>query len=243
MRIGIETTEAVNRDYVRAQMHPAGQKHGAIIDPSLYKWGSEGRPKSQIRQEAGRTQLSGFGWTGDEVECEFGKSIIDVVQRKSLKLRSHYERYDSNHLLIYHNQPSPAIDIEKAHIYVVKSLEGYWDQSGFDAVYVHKHKWMLYFTKGQSRIVFEFPSSDAPLGMDVDAWEQLGGVEKLYLKLLEIETEIMQLVSTSDPEPDLDHMLPPEGDLQRAYREWLEDRDRYLRKHCCECLLLPPGIM
>ena len=37
LRIGIETTEAINRDYVRAQMHLAAQEDGAIIDPSMYK--------------------------------------------------------------------------------------------------------------------------------------------------------------------------------------------------------------
>ena len=163
-----------------------------------------------------------------------------MVRRKSLKLRAHYERYDSNRLLVYHNQPSPKIDIKKAQLYTAKSLEGYWDQSGFDAVYVHKYNWMLHFTKSESGILFEFPSSDAPLGMDIHAWKRLEDVEKLYLKLLEIETEIMQLVSTSDPEPELDHVLPPGGDLQSAYREWLEDRDRYLLKHGCDCLLLPP---
>ena len=54
LRIGIETTEAINPDYVRAQVHPAAQKDGAVVDPSLYRWGTAGRPKSQIREEAGR---------------------------------------------------------------------------------------------------------------------------------------------------------------------------------------------
>ena len=105
---------------------------------------------------------------------------------------------------------------------------------------MHKYDWMLYFTKGESGILFEFPSSDAPLGMDIHAWERLDDVEKLYLKSLEIETEIMQLVSTSDPEPELDHILPPGGDLRSAYHEWLEGRDRYLISRGCDCLLLPP---
>ena len=53
LRIGVETTEAINSDYVRAQMHPAAQKDGVVVDPSLYKWGNQGRPNSQIREEAG----------------------------------------------------------------------------------------------------------------------------------------------------------------------------------------------
>ena len=240
MRIGVETTEAINRDYVRAQMHPAAQEEGAVVDPSLYKWGTEGRPTSQIREEAGRTQLSGYGWGGDSVEREFARSIVDVVHRKTLKLRSHYERYDNDYLLIYHNHPSPAIDIQKAQIYAARSLESYWSQSGFDAVYVHKHNWMLYFTKNASGILFEFPRSDAPFDMDIDAWERLESIEKLYLKSLEAETEIMQFLPTSAPEPEPDNYFPFEENLQSLCHDWLADRGRAFLERGCDCLLLSP---
>ena len=240
MRIGVETTEAINRDYVRAQMHPAAQEEGAVVDPSLYKWGTEGRPKSQIREEAGRTQLSGCGWVGDSVEREFARSIVDVVQRKTLKLRSHYERYESDHLLVYHNHPSPAINIDKARMYAAKSLVNHWGQSGFDAVYVHKYNWMLYFTKNASQTLFEFPYSDAPYGMDIAVWERLESVEKLYLKSLEAETEIMQLLPTTAPEPEHDYYFPFEDDLQSLCHDWLADRRRAFLERGCECLLLPP---
>ena len=240
MRIGVETTEAINPDYVRAQMHPAAQKDGAVVDPSLYKWGTQRRSKSQIREEAGRTQLSGYGWAGDSVEREFGQSIIDVVRSKSLKLRSHYERYDSDHLLVYHNHPSPAINIDKARMFATKSLADYWGESGFDTVYVYKYNWILYFTKDASGMLFEFPWSDAPLGMNIDAWERLDSVEMLYLKLLEVESDIMQMLSTRDPEPESDYLLLSESDLQRAYHEWLEDRARSLLERGYGCLLLPP---
>lgn len=240
MRIGVETTEAINRDYVRAQMHPAAQQEGAVVDPSLYKWGTEGRPTSQIREEAGRKQLSGYGWSGDNVEREFARSIVDVVHRKTLKLRSHYVRYESDCLLVYHNHPSPAIDIEKARIYAAKSLESYWGQSGFHTVYVHKHNWMLYFIKNASGILFEFPRSDAPFGMDIDVWERLESVEKLYLKSLEAETEIMQFLPTSAPEPEDDCYFPFEDDLQSLCYDWLADRGRAFLERGCDCLLLPP---
>ena len=240
MRIGLETTEAINRDYVRAQMHPAAREEGSLVDPSLYKWGTEGRPKSQIREEAGRKQLSGYGWSGDSVEREFGRSIVDEVQRKNLKLHSHYERYDNNYLLIYHNHPSPAIDIEKAQMYAAKSLESYWGQSGFDTVYVHKYNWMLYFTNHSSGILFEFSRSDAPFGMDIDVWERLEPVEKLYLKSLEAETEIMQLLPTSAPEPEPDYYFPFEDDLQSLCHAWHTDRGRVFLECGYDCLLLPP---
>ena len=167
MRIGVETTEAINPDYVQAQVHPIAQGDDAVVDPSLYKWGTQGRPRSQIREEAGRTQLSGHPWMDDSVEQEFAQSIIDVVRLKHRKLQSRYVRHDTDRLLIYHNQPSPIIDIDKARVYTVTILADYWSQLGFDTVYVHKYNWMLYFTKEASNIIYEFPRSEAPFGIDV----------------------------------------------------------------------------
>ena len=240
LRIGVETTEAINSDYVRAQMHPAAQEDGVVVDPSLYKWGNQGRPNSQIREEAGRKHLSGDGWVGDSVEWEFGQSIIAVVRRKHLKLRSHYARYDSDRLLVYYNQLSPVIDIDKARVYAAKCLVDYWNQFGFDTVYVHKYNWVLYFTRDASGILYEFPRSDAPLGINTDTWERLESVEKLYLKLLEHESDFMQLISISDPEPEPDHLLVYKSDLQNLHHEWHENRARDLLESGYSGLLQPP---
>ena len=154
--IGIETTEAVNPDYVRAQMHPASQAHGSVIDPSLYKWGVTGRSSRRIRHEVQRTRLTGLGWAGDSVETEFAQSVIDIVQRKHAKLRTKYARFDLDQLLVYHSQPSPCIDMDKAIARTAVRLAEYWSADGFDAVYVHKYDRMLEFTKDASRILYRF---------------------------------------------------------------------------------------
>ena len=240
LRIGIETTEAINPDYVRAQVHPAAQKDGAVVDPSLYRWGTAGRPKSQIREEAGRKQLSGDGWVGDDVEWEFGQSIIDVVRSKDEKLQCHYARYDSDHLLIYHNQPSPLIDIDKARDYAAKCLVDYWSQSGFDTVYVHKYNSILYFTRASSGILHEFPRSYKPLGIDMVTWQRLGTVEKLYLKLLEEESDFMQINLNGDSASAPNHLLDGMNDLQKLHKEWLADRARELLGRSYSHLLQPP---
>ena len=98
LRIGIEATEAINPDYVRAQMDDAAKEDGTVIDPSLYKWGTPRRPAQQIHEEAGQRRLSGDGWAGDSVEHEFARSVIDVVWRKHDKLHSHYRRFDRDEL-------------------------------------------------------------------------------------------------------------------------------------------------
>lgn len=240
MRIGVETTEAINPDYVKAQVHPAAQAEDAVVDPSLYKWGTQGRPRSQIRKEAARTQLSGHPWMGDSVEQEFAQSISDVVREKHCKLQSHYARFDSDRLFIYHSQPSPQIDIDKARVYTADILVDYWNQLGFDTVYVHNYIWMLYFTRDASGIVYEFPRSDAPFGIVESLWEQLRSVEKLYLKLLEQEPDFMPRTSISEPESEPDDLFGFESDLQALRRGWLDNRDRDLVQTGCGALLQPP---
>ena len=239
-RIGVETTEAINPDYVRAQMHPAAQRDDAIVDPSLYKWGTHGRPKSRIREEAGRTQLSGLPWMGDSVEQEFAQSIKDVVFEKHCKLLSHYAKFDSNHLLIYHNQSSPLIHFDKARVYTAEILVDYWNQPGFDAVYVHKCNSMLSFTRGVSEIVCEFPRSDAPFGIDADIWEQIEAPERIYLKLLEQEPDFVAYTSANEPESEPDDLFGFECELQALRREWHVNRDRELERMGCGALLQPP---
>ena len=62
--MGIETTEAVNPDYVRATMHLKARIPRSLVDPSLYKWGAEGRPRQKLpRRPAGldRPEMVGLG--------------------------------------------------------------------------------------------------------------------------------------------------------------------------------------
>ena len=241
IRIGVETTEAINPDYVRAQVHPAAQGEHAVVDASLYKWGTQGRPKSQIREEAGRTRLSGLPWMDDSVEREFAQSIKDVVLEKGCKLRSHYTIFDSNRLLIYHNQPSPGIHIDKARAYTADILLDYWNQPGFDTVYVHSYNWMLSFEQVASEVIYEFPRSEAPFAIHADIWEQLNSTEKVYLKLLELEPDFVSYTSTTEPQPVPDDLFGLGCELQALRREWTADRDHELDRMGCAALLQPPN--
>jgi len=235
-RIGIENTETVNRDFVRATMHPNARQDGSVVDPSLYKWGTEGRSGRRIAEEAGRKRLSGPGWASDSVEREFAQSVVDEVHRKHLKLAS-YARYDSDRLLIYHNHPSPCIDIEQAVAHTRRGLADYWATFGFDTVYVHKYRWMLAFSKDVSRVFYEFPRSDAPLGFDDAAWAGLDDVEQMYLKSLEHESDFTLLRTMQNPRPALGHRLAFEGDLTDLHEEWVQARLRDLGNVGCHPLL------
>ena len=225
--IGIENTEAINSDYVRATMHPNARQDGSVIDPSWYKWGTEGRSRRQIAREAASKRLSGPGWASDSVEREFAQSVVDEVHRKHLKVAS-YVRYDSDRLLIYHNHSSPCIDIDHAIAHTRRALADYWSLSGFDMVYVHKDRWMLAFSKDISGVLYEFPSSDAPPEFNGAAWARLSDTEKLYIKSLEHESDFALLQLIQRPRPAPEHRLPFEDDLTNLHEEWLQARFRDL---------------
>ena len=112
--LGIEATEAINGDYVAALMHPNARNPNSVVDPSRFKWGTERRTRKQIRDEAAQTQLTGPGWGGDSPEREFAAIVADTVSAKRAKLINGYERFARDSLLIYHNQPLPGLDVERA---------------------------------------------------------------------------------------------------------------------------------
>ena len=63
IRIGVEITEAINPDYVQAQMHPAAQRDDAVVDPSLYKWApKDARDPRFAKNPAGCSYQAILGW-------------------------------------------------------------------------------------------------------------------------------------------------------------------------------------
>ena len=61
---------------------------------------------------------------------------------------------------------------------------------------------MVSFTKDESRIVYEFPQSDASFGIDECIWEQLKSAEKVYLKLLDEESDFISPSPIGEPESE-----------------------------------------
>ena len=151
--VGIEATEAINRDYAAATMHPNARQPGSLVDPSLYKWGTAGRTREQIAEEAGRTELTGDGWAGNSVEREFAAMVADIVRSKSAKLRDGYDRFDCDSLLIYQNQTLPCLDIQGARRHAENAVAPLLGSSGFRNVYVDDGKRILELTATGSRIL------------------------------------------------------------------------------------------
>ncbi len=127
-------------------MHPNARNQDSVVDPSLYKWGTAGRTRRQMADEAARTKLTGYGWVGDSVERQFAAMAADIVSSKSAKLLDGYERFDCDSLLIYQNQTLPCLDIEGARHRAKNTMAPLFGSSGFHNVYVDDGEGILEFT-------------------------------------------------------------------------------------------------
>lgn len=151
--LGIEVTEAINQDYAAALMHPNTRNPNSVVDPSRFKWGTAGRTRKQIRNEAARTELTGHGWGGDSPEREFAEIVADTVSAKRAKLISRYERFDRDCLLIYQNQPLPCPDVGRARRHAENKVAPLLGPPGFHKVYVDVDERIVEFTAIGSRIL------------------------------------------------------------------------------------------
>lgn len=115
--IGIEVTEAVPEVYAQVVAIRNREFPGAIVDGSLFNWGSPPRAAAEIRdilRNCGH-RLSGLGWAGDAVEEEWASAISAAVEVKTAKLNEPtFRRQGSNWLAIYDNVPGAALDLEVA---------------------------------------------------------------------------------------------------------------------------------
>ena len=151
--MGIEATEAINPDFAKATTHPNARSPDSVVDPSLYKWGTEPRERQQIARETARTELTGDGWVGNSVELEFAAMIADIVSNKRDKLCDGYDRFECDSLLIYQNQTLPCLDIVDARDRAESKLAHLLGSRGFQRVYVDDGERILEFTTTGSRIL------------------------------------------------------------------------------------------
>jgi hypothetical protein len=136
-RVGIEITEAIQPDYARARVLPEAQSRGSIIDPSLFKWGAPRKSVDELRSIVSETELKGPGWEGNEVEVEWAAAVIEVIERKTEKLRSKgFRKFDENWLAVYDNLNSFALEMSEVSCMLIESMRAYWSGDSFDRVFI-----------------------------------------------------------------------------------------------------------
>lgn len=153
-RIGIEVTEAVNSEYARATTLPEADIEGAIIDPSLFKWGTGRRKLNELRSIVSQKKLTGPGWEGTSVESEYAEAIFDVITLKTKKLQANgFERFDESWLAVYCNMVLPALELKDANKFFVEKSINYWKEDGFSAVFVEEGENIISYSRDRIEVI------------------------------------------------------------------------------------------
>ncbi|MDA8089881.1 MAG: hypothetical protein M0Z61_06635 [Nitrospiraceae bacterium] len=153
--IGIEITEAINEEHAKATTLPEANEDGAIIDPSLFKWGTPPRKLTDLRSIVSRKKLTGPGWEGSTVESEYADAIFDVITRKTKKLRARtFDRFTENWLAIYCNITLPILEINEANEFFAEKASNYWlEKDSFSEVFVEKGENIISYTRDRVEIM------------------------------------------------------------------------------------------
>ena len=80
--------------------------------------GESKKERKELLKEI-ETNNSGTGWAGDAVESEWADAILSSIKKKKTKLSMEgFKRFDEDWLLIYDNWSLPALDRQKAALFL-----------------------------------------------------------------------------------------------------------------------------
>jgi len=155
IKTGIEVTEAINPNYLKAVSLPEAKTNKNSVDVGYFKW-KKSHDLVKLRDIASRTKLTSAPWKGNSVEVEFSEIVYDVSIKKTKILnKTGYKKYEINSLLIYVNQTLPILDIDEgAEIGFIK-LINYWVRPmlTFDKIYVEINDFIICFCKNGYKIL------------------------------------------------------------------------------------------
>ncbi|MVF23703.1 hypothetical protein EVC37_19110 [Methylocaldum sp. BRCS4] len=99
----------------------------AVIDMSLFKWGSPKKTTEELRAIINSSKLTGDGWSGQSAEVEWAQHINDAVSTKLGKLNnSGYEELPEYWLYIYDNLPLPNVHATRATEILLSEYSDTW---------------------------------------------------------------------------------------------------------------------
>ena len=159
-KVGIEITEAVPEDYVRALVIAKRKYPDAIVDRSLFRWGVPRKTNAELHRilENSTNRLTGPGWTGDSVEREWAKGMVDTIYVKLGKInKTDYRVFPRYWLSIYDNLRGPALDLKLGVKYLRKMLP---DQEAygrhFQDTFIEVGRTMVAISRGGQLRYFQF---------------------------------------------------------------------------------------
>lgn len=128
-KIGIEFTESIPEQLARAEALLEEHLPNGYIEPEFFGWNAPARNNSEILEIIKKSQerLIGQGWTGNSIEEQWSKGIIDCINNKTIKLNKlDFEKFDKNWLLIYDNQTRAFLDKKYVSNKINYLLSNYW---------------------------------------------------------------------------------------------------------------------
>lgn len=127
-RTGIEMTESILPDYAKCCAMAERERPEAVIDMSLFKWGSSPKSTEQLRDIINSTELTGDGWSGHSAEVEWAHHINDAITIKLHKLNNTgYLELQGYWLSIYDNLPLPNVHAGKATEILLSRFSAQWN--------------------------------------------------------------------------------------------------------------------
>lgn len=140
--IGIEVTEAVPENHVRAsifrEMGMGPQAH--LLQK--HRPGESRLGKNAILREINQGR-AGAPWVGNEVEVQWAEIMLHFIKRKVKKLNQPgFTKHKENWLLIYNNWPLPGVHHEEASSLLTNSCEVESLLSEFNSIFVLDSKFL-----------------------------------------------------------------------------------------------------
>ncbi|MBM4273597.1 MAG: hypothetical protein FJ134_03920 [Deltaproteobacteria bacterium] len=144
-RIGIEVTEAVPPDWAWANARRENFIGSNLIFLQSFQPGGPRMSKMEVDNIASGANR-GDGWVGDAPEKEWAEAMAYFSLQKADKfLKSEYERFDVNWLLIYDNWPLPAVEYLTGADYFLQWLGTLDTPLPFDSLFVECADSILHF--------------------------------------------------------------------------------------------------
>jgi hypothetical protein len=160
-QIGIEITESIPSDYAKCCAMAERENPKAVIDMSLFKWGSPQKTTEVLRAIIKSSKLTGDGWAGHCAEVEWAQHINDAVSTKLGKLNnSGYEEFPEYWLYIYDNLPLPNVHATRATEILLSEYSDTWKNGKeFSRIFIER-----------GPIIIDISNSAATNHVLVDLW-------------------------------------------------------------------------
>ncbi len=164
---GIEITEAINPDILKARSLPESKHNNNELDIAHFRWNEKHTLKS-LKEIAKKEKLLVRPWRGNSVEREYAKIITNVVAKKTLVFKkSNFKKFNENILVIYINSSLPILDTHLGAKFCSMDLNDYWGSNKFSSVVAIKDGFVTVYME-EEYTIYDVPKTWYMKSTDMD---------------------------------------------------------------------------